>query len=153
MKENLEMREFISAQLQQLNVDDKSKNLIRDMLSDAYSRGAASAKELLPGQTGTFGQALVSLSKGKSVRRKSWSSEVVFITKQTDACIPMCDVQRLRNLPHDAQKKVIESGYGSLRRRNTMIVVYPSTTGMVASSYVPDWEEIFADDWELLSND
>ena len=71
--------------------------------------------------------------------------------KQVNADIAADLVPKMQSLPGEAKRIISKSGDGSIHYREQCLVVYPDKEeGCVATSYVPDWQDVFADDWMII---
>ncbi len=121
------------------------------LIQTAYVLGAMEGK-LLGEETGTFGQALESLKRGYNVRRKAWvRNGDMFIVKQIDSDISPEIVPKMQSLPDAAKAKIKEYADGSIHYSTQCLIVYPhSMQGATATNYIPDWLDMFANDWEIV---
>lgn len=97
----------------------------------------------------TFGEALEELKKGNCVRRANWHCNK-FILKQVDADIDHTIIPNMQSLPHGGKKLI---GNRDLKYRNQCLMVTLIETTANATNYVPNWNDIFADDWQLVENE
>lgn len=97
----------------------------------------------------TFGEALEYLKEGKCVRRANWHCNK-FILKQVDADIPHTTVPNMQSLPQDGKKLI---GNRDIEYRNQCLMVSVLETKVFATNYVPNWNDLFADDWQLVENE
>lgn len=121
------------------------------LIQTAYVLGAMEG-ELLGEETGTFGQALESLKRGYNVRRKAWvRNGDMFIVKQIDSDISPEIVHKMQSLPDAAKEKIGKHADGSIHYRDQCLVVYPDAEyGCMATNYVPDWQDMFSNDWMIV---
>lgn len=97
----------------------------------------------------TFGEALEELKKGNCVRRANWHCNK-FILKQVDADIPHTTVPNMQSLPQNGKKLI---GNRDIEYRNQCLVVSVLETKVLATNYVPNWNDMFAEDWQLVENE
>lgn len=97
----------------------------------------------------TFSEALEYLKEGKCIRRANWHCNK-FILKQVDADIPHTTVPNMQSLPQDGKKLI---GNRDIEYRNQCLMVSVLETKVFATNYVPNWNDIFADDWQLVENE
>ena len=97
----------------------------------------------------TFGESLEELKKGNCVRRANWHCNK-FILKQVDADIPHTVVPNMQSLPQEGKKLI---GNRDIEYRNQCLMVSVLETKVFATNYVPNWNDIFADDWQLVENE
>lgn len=118
-------------------------------LETVYGQGAMEG-ELLGEETGTFGQALESLKRGHLIARKEWGGKC-FIVKQINSDISSDIVPKMQSLPDAAKKEISKYADGSIHYREQCLVVYPDMRyGCMATNYVPDWQDMFVNDWILV---
>ena len=98
-----------------------------------------------------FGEVITSLQNGKAVKRNVWSDGVC-VVKQVDSDISSEIVPKMQSLPDDAKEFVLASETKVIHYRSQCLKMkqYPDG-GVVATNYVPDWLDIFASDWEIVS--
>lgn len=90
-----------------------------------------------------FAEIIERLNKGELFTRKKWE-ERMLIVKQIPQEIPADIVPRMTSLPDAAKERFLGIGY----RDQVLIVTMPREEGAaLATSYIPSWEDIFADDW------
>jgi hypothetical protein len=97
----------------------------------------------------TFSEILDELKSGMCVRRAAWHCNK-FIVKQNDADIPNSVVPNMQSLPQEA-KKLIRTK--NLEYRNQCLMCTILDTTIKATNYVPNWNDIFADDWMVVENE
>lgn len=94
-----------------------------------------------------FGEAIELMRDGKPVRRKVWSDNT-WLTKQINSDINEEIVPNMQSLSDEAKKLVKELGDGSIHYREQVLVIFRDGRMTKATNYIPDWLDIFADDWE-----
>lgn len=120
------------------------------LIHTAYILGAMEG-ELQGEETGTFGQALESLKRGNLIARKEWGGKC-FIVKQINSDIASDIVPKMQSLPDAAKTEISKHGDGSIHYREQCLVVYPDAEfGCMATNYVPDWQDMFANDWVVVN--
>ncbi|WP_291528576.1 Thoeris anti-defense Tad2 family protein [Bacteroides sp. UBA939] len=119
-------------------------------LETAYVTGATENQELTSDECGTFGQAIVSLQRGFNIARKEWGGKC-FIVKQINSDIASDIVPKMQSLPDAAKKEISKHADGSIHYREQCLVVYPDAKcGCMATNYVPDWQDMFSNDWIII---
>lgn len=119
-------------------------------IETAYVTGAAENRELSSGEVGTFGQALIALQRGLNIARKEWEGKC-FIVKQINSDIASSIVPMMQSLPVAAKKEISKHADGSIHYREQCLVVYPDAKyGCMATNYVPDWQDMFSNDWIIV---
>lgn len=97
-----------------------------------------------------FGEALEFLKEGYPVYRESWDG-YTFIIKQVNSNINKDTVPKMQSLPDAAKTLVLKSGDGTIAYRQQCLKVYTrnqENDGVMATNYIPDWLDIFAEDWK-----
>lgn len=129
---------------------NQSGTYTKGEIETAYVTGAVESMSLQLGETGSFGQIIPLLQSGYCIARKEWGNKC-FIVKQVNADIAADIVPKMQSLPGEAKRIISKSGDGSIHYREQCLVVYPDKEeGCVATSYVPDWQDVFADDWMII---
>lgn len=131
-------------------LSNQSGNYTKGEIETAYVTGAVENEGLTSGELGTFGQALVSLQRGFNIARDEWDGKC-FIVKQINSDIASDIVPKMQSLPDAAKKEIGKYADGSIHYREQCLVVYPDTEyGCMATNYVPDWQDIFSNDWIII---
>ena len=90
-----------------------------------------------------FSEIIDRLNEGEAFSRYSspaWAGK--FIVKQIPQTVPAEVVPRMTSLPDRAKAVIGTIGDGSIS--------YHDQVKSHATSYIPTWEDIFADDWQVL---
>ena len=98
----------------------------------------------------TFSEILEHLKNGECVRRNAWKPNLIAV-KQINADIPNNVISNMQSLPQSA-KNVLKS-HVSLGYRNQCLIIEINDDGAIATNYVPNWNDIFADDWMVAENE
>lgn len=131
-------------------LSNQSGNYTKGEVETAYVIGAAETEALTHGEPGSFGRALVSLQHGFNIARKEWDGKC-FIVKQINSDITNAIVPKMQSLPDEAKKEIAKYGDGSIHYREQCLVVYPDAEyGCMATNYVPDWQDMFSNDWIII---
>lgn len=93
-----------------------------------------------------FGEALELMKNGIPVRRTIWSDDT-YIVKQINSDINEEVVPNMQSLPAEAKRLVKELGDGSIHYREQVLVIFRDGHMTKATNYIPDWIDIFAEDW------
>lgn len=129
---------------------NQSGTYTKGEIETSYVTGAAESQELVSGESGTFGQALVSLQRGFNITRKEWGGKC-FIVKQINSDIATNIVPKMQSLPDAAKKYIGKHADGSIHYREQCLVIYPDAEcGCMATNYVPDWQDMFSSDWIIV---
>ena len=131
---------------------NQTGNYTKGEIETTYVIGATETEALTSGETGTFGQAIVSLKRGYNVRRKAWvKNGDMFIVKQIDSDISPDIVPKMQSLPDAAKKEIKKYADGSMHYHSQCLIVYPhSMQGATATNYIPNWLDMFANDWIIV---
>ena len=119
-------------------------------IETAYIQGSLDQLLLSRGEIGKFSQVIQSLKGGYCVARKEWGQKC-FITKQIPADIAPDIIPNMQSLPSEAKRIMERMPRLSLHYTDQVLIIYPDNQkGCMATSYVPDWQDIFAEDWYIL---
>lgn len=131
-------------------LSNQSGNYTKGEIETAYVVGAMESQELKSGELGTFGQALVALQRGLNIARKEWGRKC-FIVKQIDADIASDTVPNMKSIPESGKKEIGKWADGSIHFRSQCLIIYPDNEcGCMVTNYIPDWLDMFADDWMIV---
>lgn len=97
----------------------------------------------------TFSEVLEALKEGLCVRRASWHCNK-FAVRQVNADIPNNIIPNMQSLPQEA-KKLLRTK--NLEYRNQCLIITLLETTAKATNFVPNWNDIFADDWMIVENE
>lgn len=97
----------------------------------------------------SFSDALDALKNGLCIRRASWHCNK-FAVKQVNADIPNNVIPTMQSLPQEA-KKLLRTKNLEYRNQCLMVTLLESTAK--ATNYVPNWNDIFSDDWMIVENE
>lgn len=129
---------------------NQSGTYTKGEIETSYVTGAVESQDLIVGGPGTFGQALTALERGLNVARKEWGGKC-FIVKQINSDIQSSIVPKMQSLPDAAKKEISKHADGSIHYREQCLVVYPDAEfGCMATNYVPDWQDMFSEDWIIV---
>lgn len=99
-----------------------------------------------------FGEIITALQNGKVVKRNVWGDGVCAV-KQIDSDINSNVVPKMQSLPNDAKDFVLASETKTIYYRSQCLKLKRySDGGVIATNYVPDWIDIFAKDWEIVTD-
>ncbi|WP_052042982.1 MW1434 family type I TA system toxin [Hoylesella buccalis] len=99
-----------------------------------------------------FGEIITALQNGKVVKRNVWG-DCVCAVKQIDSDINSNVVPKMQSLPQDAKDFVLASDTKTIHYRSQCLRLKRyADGGVVATNYVPDWLDIFANDWEIVTD-
>lgn len=98
-----------------------------------------------------FSEIIDDLNRGYTFRRCSdpaWAGK--FIVKQIPQTVPAEVVPRMTSLPDHAKAVIGTIGDGSISYHDQVLIIEANDdcSKSQATSYIPTWEDIFADDWQ-----
>lgn len=96
-----------------------------------------------------FGEALEALKDGMCVRRASWNCNK-FAVKQINADIPNNVIPNMQSLPQEAKRMLRTK---NLEYREQCLIVTLLESAARATNYVPNWVDIFSEDWMIVENE
>lgn len=99
-----------------------------------------------------FSEIIDRLNKGETFRRCSsptWAGK--FIVKQIPQTVPAEVVPRMTSLPDHAKAFIGTMGDGSISYHDQVLLVEANDNCPKphATYYIPTWEDIFADAWQV----
>ena len=95
-----------------------------------------------------FGDAIHCLKSGLAVRRKGWNGNGMFIVKQVPSHITGDIIPNMQSLPQSAKNILMSRENPHIDYTNQMLII--NTDGR-ADSWVPSPSDVFAEDWELVT--
>lgn len=97
-----------------------------------------------------FGQALQALKQGECLTRENWVAPK-FVCKQVPSVIGTEIVQKMQSLPEKAKEIILsnESAEG-IAYKNQLLVVNSINQ---ADSYTPSTADLFAEDWQIITDE
>lgn len=96
----------------------------------------------------TFGTAALYLKAGMAVRRASWNGKGLFVVKRVPARISADIFPPMQSLPQSTEDIIMARIEPHLTYTNQMLIVNPDGR---ANSWVPSSGDVFAEDWELVT--
>lgn len=97
----------------------------------------------------SFGVAISLLEKGYALRRYGWNGKGLMVFKQVPAHITEEIIPKMQSLPEEA-KRLILASKGHIDY-TSQCLIYNTNTGR-ADSWVPSISDVFADDWEVVTD-
>lgn len=99
-----------------------------------------------------FSEIIDRLNEGETFRRYSspaWADK--FIVKQIPQTVPAEVVPRMTSLPDHTKAVIGTMGDGSISYHDQVLLVEANDgcPKSHATYYIPTWEDIFADDWQV----
>lgn len=96
----------------------------------------------------TFGTAVLYLKAGMAVRRAGWNGKGLFVVKQVPARISADIIPNMQSLPQSAKDIIMARTEPHIAYTNQMLIINPDGR---ADSWVPSSSDVFAEDWELVT--
>lgn len=98
--------------------------------------------------TFTFGTAVFLLKAGMAVRRAGWNGKGLFVVKQVPSHITVDIIPNMQSLPQSAKDIIMARKEPHIDYTNQMLIINPDGR---ADSWVPSSSDVFAEDWELVT--
>ena len=117
-----------------------------------YGQGAMDG-ELLGEETGTFGQALESLRRGRLVARKGWNGKGMFIfMRPEDSLSTDMIVNQVKSLPESFKKWVADNHGDSVtdKIKFTAYLCMKAADGTVVNGWLASQTDMLANDWIII---
>lgn len=95
-----------------------------------------------------FGTAIKFLKAGGAIRRAGWNGKGMFIIKQVPAHIKADIIPNMQSLPQIAKDILTARENPHIDYTNQMLIINPDGR---ADSWVPSSSDVFAEDWELIT--
>ena len=95
-----------------------------------------------------FGTAIKFLKAGGAVRRAGWNGKGMFVIKQVPAHITSETIPNMQSLPQIAKDILMKRQKPCLKYTNQMLIIDQDGR---ANSWVPSSSDVFAEDWELVT--
>lgn len=95
-----------------------------------------------------FGTAVKFLKAGGAVRRAGWNGKGLFVIKQVPAHITGETIPNMQSLPQIAKDILMARKDSQINYTSQMLIVNPDGR---ADSWVPSSSDVFANDWELVT--
>lgn len=96
----------------------------------------------------TFGTAVLLLTAGMAVRRGGWNGKGLFVVKQVPSRITADIIPNMQSLPQSAKDIIMARKEPHIDYTNQMLIINPDGR---ADSWVPSSSDVFAEDWELVT--
>ena len=99
-----------------------------------------------------FKEILDRLQAGETFSRASWDGNK-YIVCQIPQVVPKEIVPKMTSLPNHAKSILSTVGSGAISYHDQVLIINNidrSDVDATATSYVPTWEDIFADDWRFV---
>lgn len=96
-----------------------------------------------------FGGAIDLLKAGLAVRRKGWNGKGLFIVKQVPSHIEGDIIPKMQSLPQSAKIILMNRENPHIDYTNQILIINPDGR---ADSWVPSVSDVFAEDWEVVTD-
>lgn len=96
----------------------------------------------------SFGSAIALLKSGFALRRAGWNGKGLFVVKQVPARISADIIPNMQSLPQSAKDIIMARAEPHIAYTNQMLIIHPDGR---ADSWVPSSSDVFAEDWELVT--
>lgn len=97
-----------------------------------------------------FGVAIEKLKNGEVVSRQSWE-ENKYVVKQIDSLITEQVIPIMTSLPSTVKELIMSSPSKTINYHEQCLIVTQTEDANYATNYVPNWVDIFADDWCVVT--
>lgn len=95
-----------------------------------------------------FGTAIKFLEAGGAIRRSGWNGKGLFIVKQVPSHITGDIIPNMQSLPQSAKDILMSREDPHIDYTNQMLIINPDGR---ADSWVPSSSDVFAEDWEVVT--
>lgn len=95
-----------------------------------------------------FGTAIKFLKAGGAISRAVWGRGEKFVIKQVPSHIPADIIPNMQSLPQSAKDIIMARAEPHIAYTNQMLIIHPDGR---ADSWVPSSSDVFAEDWELVT--
>ena len=95
-----------------------------------------------------FGEAVEALKSGLAIRREGWNGKGLFVVKQIPAHITEDIIPKMQSLPQSAKDILMSRDNPQINYTNQMLIINPDGR---ADSWVPSSSDVFAEDWEVVT--
>lgn len=97
-----------------------------------------------------FGVAIQKLKNGEAVARKSWN-KCMYVVKQIDSSISEEIIPKMTSLPQVVKELLLSSPNKVINYHEQCLIVTQTEDGNYATNYIPNWIDIFAEDWFVVT--
>ena len=95
-----------------------------------------------------FGEVVEALKSGLAIRREGWNRKGMFVVKQVPSHITGDIIPKMQSLPQIAKDILMKRENPHIDYTNQMLIINPDGS---ADSWVPSASDIFAEDWEIVT--
>lgn len=96
-----------------------------------------------------FGTAIKFLEAGGAIRRSGWNGKGLFIVKQVPSHITGDIIPNMQSLPQSVKDILMSREDPHIDYTNQMLIINPDGR---ADSWVPSSSDVFAEDWEVVTD-
>jgi hypothetical protein len=96
-----------------------------------------------------FGTAIKFLKAGGAIRRSGWNGKGLFVVKQVPSHIEGDIIPNMQSLPQSAKNILMNRENPHIGYTNQMLIINPDGR---ADSWVPSSSDVFAEDWEVVTD-
>lgn len=96
-----------------------------------------------------FGTAIKFLQAGGAIRRSGWNGKGLFVVKQVPSHITGDIIPNMQSLPQSAKIILMNRENPHIDYTNQMLIINPDGR---ADSWVPSVSDVFAEDWEVVTD-
>ena len=128
-----------------LYAQNKTQKMYCDLLENRID-AAENNKPLL--KQFDFGTAIKFLKADGAIRRSGWNGKGLFVVKQIPAHITGDIIPNMQSLPQSAKDILMKRENPHIDYTNQMLIVNPDGR---ADSWVPSVSDVFAEDWEVVT--
>ena len=95
-----------------------------------------------------FGKAIEALKAGFAIRRNGWNGKGLFVIKQVPCHINSDIIPNMQSLPQSAKDILMAREKPQINYTNQMLIINQDGR---ADSWAPSSSDIFAEDWEVIT--
>ncbi|MFV0420029.1 MAG: DUF2829 domain-containing protein [Dysgonomonas sp.] len=141
---------------------NQSGNYSKGEVETAYLIGANENRELQPGESGTFGQALESIKQGRLATRKGWNGKGMFIfMRPADEIRVDTVVNNVKSLPYSVKEYYKQDMFDAdgtpLQITDDDVVKFAAylcmkaADGSIVNGWLASQSDMLADDWMIFN--
>jgi len=142
---------------------NQSESYSKGEIETAYVTGAMENEELQPGETGSFGQAIVSIKRGRLVTRKGWNGKGMFIfMRPSDELNIKFVAYEIKSLPQSVKdyfkQDIIDPDGNIIPDDRTDVVKFTAylcmkaADGTIVNGWLASQTDILAEDWMIFES-
>ena len=143
-----EAQKVLSRELTQSNIEEDGYLVEYENGYKSWSPKSMFEKAYREVGSVNFGGAINLLKAGLAVRRKGWNGKGLFIVKQIPSHITGDIIPGMQSLPQSAKDILMSRENPHIDYTNQMLIINPDGR---ADSWVPSSSDVFAEDWEVVT--